>query len=127
MPKAIVLIKWDDKLGTSLVGSYPEKFKVSSRVLMNIYSAHRTQSTDPSFVSLTLKDFKVSSFFSGMGQNFIGASNYIIALILRRDESPIKFKNILKKAAAKILKNIEKGDVNKLLPEVFNDMKKVGR
>ncbi|MHA1830379.1 MAG: hypothetical protein ACTSWR_02480, partial [Candidatus Helarchaeota archaeon] len=85
------------------------------------------QSTDPSFVSLTLRDFKVSSFFSGMGSNYIGASNYIVALILRRDENPEKFKNILKKAAAKILKHIEKGEVNKLLPEVFNEMKKVGR
>ncbi|MHA1696817.1 MAG: hypothetical protein ACTSXT_00325 [Candidatus Helarchaeota archaeon] len=127
MPKSIILIKWDDKLGTNLVGSYPERFKVSSRLLMNIYSAHRTQSTDPSFVSLTLRDFKVSSFFSGMGSNYIGASNYIVALILRRDENPEKFKNILKKAAAKILKHIEKGEVNKLLPEVFNEMKKVGR
>ncbi|MHA1271119.1 MAG: hypothetical protein ACTSPY_15100 [Candidatus Helarchaeota archaeon] len=127
MPKSILLIKWDDKLGTSLVGSYPEKFRVPSRLLMNIYSAHRTQSTDPSFVSLTLKDFKVSSFFSGMGTNFIGISNYIVALVLRRDERPEKFKNILKKAAAKILKNVEKEDVAKLLPEVFNEMKKVGR
>ncbi|TFF86969.1 MAG: hypothetical protein EU551_00165 [Promethearchaeota archaeon] len=127
MPRAIILIRWDDKLGTSLVGAYPEKFKVSSRLLMNIYSAHRTQSTDPSFVSLTLKNFKVSSFFSGMGNNFIGASNYIVALVLRRDENPGNFKNILKKASAKFLKNIEKGDVKKLLPEVFNEMKKVGR
>ncbi|MBD3229272.1 MAG: hypothetical protein GF329_13900 [Candidatus Lokiarchaeota archaeon] len=127
MPKAIILIRWDDKLGTSLVGSYPERFKVSSRLLMNIYSAHRTQSTDPSFVSLTLRNFKVSSFFSGMGSNYIGASNYIVALVLRRDESGAKFKKILKKAAAKILKNIEKSDVEKLLPEVFNEMKKVGR
>jgi hypothetical protein len=127
MPRAIILIRWDDKLGTSLVGAYPEKFKVSSRLLMNIYSAHRTQSTDPSFVSLTLKNFKVSSFFSGMGNNYIGASNYIVALVLRRDENPGNFKNILKKASAKFLKNIEKGDVKKLLPEVFNEMKKVGR
>jgi len=127
MPKSIVLIKWDDKMGTSLIGSYPQSFKTSSRLLMNIYSAHRTQSTDPSFVALTLKDFKVSSFFSGMGSNFIGASNYIIALVLRRDEKPEDYKNILKKAAAKILKDIEKSDVNKLLPEVFNEMKKIGR
>ena len=103
MPKSIILIRWDDKLGTSLVGSYPERFKVSSRLLMNIYSAHRNQSTDPSFASLTLKDFKVSSFYSGMGSNYIGASNYIIALILRRDENPIKFKAILKKSNTKCI------------------------
>ena len=107
MPVGILLIRWDDKLGTTLVAKYPEKFKFPSKILMNIYSQHRAQSTDPSFVSLTLTNIKISSFFSGMDENFIGASNYIIALVLRRDEKSNLFRDILKKAAAKILKNVE--------------------
>ena len=126
MPVGILLIRWDDKLGTSLVAKYPEKFKFPSKILMNIYSQHRAQSTDPSFVTLTLTNIKISSFFSGMDENFIGASNYIIALVLRRDEKPHLFREILKRAAAKILKNVEKVDTDTLKP-VFLEMRNVSR
>ncbi|NVM30214.1 MAG: hypothetical protein HWN65_15325 [Candidatus Helarchaeota archaeon] len=126
MPVGILLIRWDDKLGTSLVAKYPEKFKFPSKILMNIYSQHRAQSTDPSFVTLTLTNIKISSFFSGMDENFIGASNYIIALVLRRDEKPHLFREILKRAAAKILKNVEKVDTDTLKP-VFLEMRNISR
>jgi hypothetical protein len=126
MPVGILLIRWDDKLGTTLVAKYPEKFKFPSKILMNIYSQHRAQSTEPSFVTLTLTDIKVSSFFSGMDENFIGASNYIIALVLRRDENPLIFRDVLKKAAAKILKS-----VNDIKPEelekVFVEMRALSK
>jgi hypothetical protein len=75
---------------------------------------------------MTLTNIKVSSFFSGMDENYIGASNYIIALILRRDEQPHLFREILKKAAAKILKNVKKID-QEALEKVFFDMRKVSR
>ncbi|MFX1293286.1 MAG: hypothetical protein ACFFD2_00310 [Promethearchaeota archaeon] len=126
MPIGILLIRWDDKLGTSLIAKYPEKFKFPSRILMNIYSQHRTQSTDPSFATMTLTNIKISSFFSGMDENYIGASNYIIALVLRRDEKINLFRDILKKAAAKILKNIDKIKQD-TLQKVFFDMRKVSR
>ncbi|MHA1275701.1 MAG: hypothetical protein ACTSQI_00020 [Candidatus Helarchaeota archaeon] len=126
MPIGILLIRWDDKLGTTLVAKYPEKFKFPSRILMNIYSQHRTQSTDPSFVTMTLSNMKISSFFSGMDENWIGASNYIVALVLRRDEKPHLFQEVLKKAAAKILKNVKKIN-EETLEKVFLDMRKVSR
>jgi len=126
MPVGILLIRWDDKLGTTLVAKYPDKFKFPSKILMNIYSQHRSQSTDPSFVTLTLTNMKISSFFSGMDENFIGASNYIIALVLRRDENPNAFREILKKAAAKILKNVEKINLE-TLEKVFIDMRKASQ
>ncbi|NVM56200.1 MAG: hypothetical protein HWN66_21065 [Candidatus Helarchaeota archaeon] len=126
MPIGILLIRWDDKLGTTLVAKYPEKFKFPSKILMNIYSQHRGQSTDPSFVTLTLTNLKISSFFSGMDENYIGASNYIVALVLRRDEKPHLFREILKKAAAKILKNVEKIKPE-TLQTVFNEMRNISR
>ncbi|MHA1264248.1 MAG: hypothetical protein ACTSRS_03355 [Candidatus Helarchaeota archaeon] len=126
MPVGILLIKWDDKLGTTLVAKYPEKFKFPSKILMNIYSQHRAQSTDPSFVTLTLTNIKISSFFSGMDENYIGASNYIIALVLRRDEKPHLFRDILKKAAAKVLKNVKNIKPETLKP-IFNEMRNISR
>ena len=126
MPVGILLIRWDDKLGTTLVAKYPEKFKFPSKILMNIYSQHRGQSTDPSFVTLTLTNLKISSFYSGMDENYIGASNYIVALVLRRDEQPQLFREILKKAAAKILKNVDNVKSDTLKP-VFMEMRNLSR
>ena len=126
IPVGILLIRWDDKLGTTLVAKYPEKFKFPSKILMNIYSQHRGQSTDPSFVTLTLTNLKISSFYSGMDENYIGASNYIVALVLRRDEQPHLFREILKKAAAKILKNVSEVKSDTLKP-VFMEMRNLSR
>ncbi len=126
MPVGILLIRWDDKLGTTLIAKYPDKFKFPSKILMNIYSQHRTQSTDPSFAQMTLTNMKISSFFSGMDENYIGASNYIIALVLRRDENPTVFREVLKKAAAKILKDVQ-NIKDETLEKVFLDMRKVSR
>ena len=126
MPVGILLIRWDDKLGTTLVAKYPDKFKFPSKILMNIYSQHRAQSTEPSFVTLTLTDIKVSSFFSGMDENFIGASNYIIALILRRDENPLIFRDVLKKAAAKILNKVKEVKPEEL-EKVFFEMRALSK
>lgn len=81
--------------------------------------------TDPNFASLTLTDAKIISFFSGMGENVIVVPNYIVALILRRDEKPMKFKAILKKGAAQILSNIEDRKYEKLFPKIFKEMTKI--
>lgn len=93
---------------------------------MNIYSQHRGQSTEPSFVTMTLTNMKISSFFSGMDDSYIGASNYIIALVLRRDEQPHIFREILKKAAAKILKNVENVKTE-TLQAVFMEMRNLSK
>ncbi|TFG05308.1 MAG: hypothetical protein EU536_02300 [Promethearchaeota archaeon] len=126
MPIGILLARWDDKLGTTLTAKYPEKFKFPSKILMNIYSQHRAQSTDPSFVTLTLTNMKVTSFFSGMDENFIGASNYVIALVLRRDEQPNLFRDILKKAAARVLKDISNIKSDALKP-IFEEMRNISK
>ena len=81
--------------------------------------------TEPNFATLTLTDSKVMSFFSGLGKNVIGVPNHIVALILRRDEKPSKFEDILKKAANQILSNIEENKYEKIFPKIFKDMTKV--
>ncbi|MHA1379449.1 MAG: hypothetical protein ACTSRG_13830 [Candidatus Helarchaeota archaeon] len=81
--------------------------------------------TEPNFATLTLTDTKVMSFFSGIGENIIAVPNHIVALILRRDEKPLKFKNILKKGAAEILSNVEDEKYEKIFPKVFKEMTRI--
>lgn len=104
IPLGIILLKWDNEIGTSLIAQYPKRYKVTERLLMSIYSTHRLQSNDPSFAVTTQPNMKISSFYSGLDTNYVGIPNHIVALLLRKDENPLAFKNILKIAASEILK-----------------------
>ncbi len=125
MPLGIVLIRWDNEVGPMLIQAHPENLKVTNNLLTQIYSAHRYSSLAPGFSSLTLKNKKVVSFFSGMGETVIGVPNYVVALLIRRDEQVGAFREILKKAAAEILGNIENGKYKKILPKIYKELSKV--
>lgn len=125
IPKGICLIKWNNEIGAMLVSKYPKNLKITSKQLTNIYASHRMNNIDPNFVILTLTDTKVISFFSGIGENVIIEPDHIVALILRRDEKPMKFKAILKDVAAKILSNLKEEKYNELFPILFKEITKI--
>ncbi len=126
MPSGLILLRWDNQIGPILVKAFPDNLKVTNNLLTQIYSAHRYSSLAANFSSLTLKNSKVVSFFSGMEEGkIVGVANYVVALILRRDENINSFRDILKKAAADILGNVENKKYEKLLPKIYEDMSKV--
>jgi hypothetical protein len=125
MPQGILVLKWDNEIGPVLISSYPENLKVTNNMLTQIYSAHRYSSLAPGFSSLTLQNNKVVSFFSGLGEKFVEVENYVVALLLRRDEETNKYRTILNKIAANILGNIENNKYKKLIPKLYGDLAKV--
>ena len=90
-----------------------------------MYSSHRYQSLNPGFASISLKNNKVVSFFSGVGDNHIEVENYVVALLLRRDENAGKYREILKKIAAEILGKITDGTFVKSLPSLYKELAKI--
>ena len=128
MPLGIILLKWDNEIGTSLITQYPKRYKVTERLLMSIYSTHRLQSGEPSFAVTTQPNMKISSFYSGLeGDTCVGIPNHIVALLLRKDENPLKFKSILIEAAGNILKNVNNPDMQKIMMDTFDKMRKTSR
>ncbi len=125
MPKGIIIIEWDDEIGANLLSKYPNSLKIPQKTLLNIYTNHRLNNMKPGFASLNLSDMKILSFFSGMGKEFIVASNYIIAFLLLRNEKPMAFKDLLKKASAEILSHLDDKQYEKLLPKIFKEMSKI--
>ncbi|MHA1727373.1 MAG: hypothetical protein ACTSWY_01415 [Promethearchaeota archaeon] len=122
MPLGILILKWDNEIGPVLIAIYPESLKIAKNLLTQIYSAHRYSSLEPGFSSLTLKNNKVISFFSGLGENYVEVENYIVGLLLRRDEKTHKYREILNKIAATILGNIENDKYKKLIPKLYKDL-----
>lgn len=125
MPVGILIIKWDNEIGPINEGFYPETLKITNNLLTQVYSSHRYQSLKPGFASISLKNNKVVSFFSGVGEDFISVENYVIALLLRRDEKPHLYREILKKIAAELLDKIPEGNFQKYLPDLYKELAKI--
>ena len=125
MPVGILVIRWDNEIGPVNEGFYPEALKITNNLLTQVYSSHRYQSLKPGFASISLKNNKVVSFFSGVGDDHISVENYVVALLLRRDEKPGKYREILKTIAAEILDQTQDSKFIKLLPNLYRDLAKI--
>jgi hypothetical protein len=125
MPVGILVIRWDNEIGPINEGFYPESLKITNNLLTQVYSSHRYQSLKPGFASISLKNHKVVSFFSGVGEDHISIENYVVALLLRHDEKPQKYREILKTISAEILNQIDEGKFKKALPKLYNDLAKI--
>ena len=125
MPVGILIIRWDNEIGPINEGFYPDNLKITNNLLTQVYSSHRYQSLKPGFASISLKNNKVVSFFSGVGDDHISVENYVVALLLRRDEKPGKYREILKTIAAEILDKTQDAKFINLLPNLFKDLAKI--
>ncbi|HUW90716.1 MAG TPA: hypothetical protein VMV43_09360 [Candidatus Nanopelagicaceae bacterium] len=125
MPVGILIIRWDNEIGPINEGFYPENLKITNNLLTQVYSSHRYQSLKPGFASISLKNNKVVSFFSGVGDDHISVENYVVALLLRRDEKPSKYREILKTIASEILDQTQDSKFLKLLPNLYKDLAKI--
>ncbi len=125
MPVGILIIRWDNEIGPINEGFYPENLKITNNLLTQVYSSHRYQSLKPGFASISLKNNKVVSFFSGVGDDYISVENYVVALLLRRDEKPNKYREILKTIAAEILDQVQDGNFIKRLPDLYKDLARI--
>ena len=125
MPVGILIIRWDNEIGPINEGFYPDNLKITNNLLTQVYSSHRYQSLKPGFASISLKNNKVVSFFSGVGDDHISVENYVVALLLRRDEKPGKYREILKTIAAEILDKTQDTKFLKLLPNLFKELAKI--
>lgn len=106
MLQGIFVFHWDNEIGPVNDLFYPGTLRITNDILTQIYSSHRYQNLRPGFASITFKDNKVLSFFSGTGTDFIIIKNYVVALLLRKDEKPAKYREILKTIAVRILEQI---------------------
>jgi DNA-directed RNA polymerase beta' subunit len=89
MPRGICLIGWTNKEGFFLISKYPANFELTEEEIMRIGSLHRMRRLDANVITLKLKDLNCVSFFSGLitAQYHI-APNFVIALLLEKEENP---------------------------------------
>ncbi len=89
MPRGIALIGWTNKEGFFLISKYPNEVELTPEEVMRIGSLHRMRRLDANVITLKLKELNVTSFFSGLinAQYYI-APNFVISLLLEKEETP---------------------------------------
>ncbi|NVM03430.1 MAG: hypothetical protein HWN67_13960 [Candidatus Helarchaeota archaeon] len=123
MVNGIALISWRDDIGAYLVAQHPQVSKLDVKDVMSIYNVHRQNSLEPNFGSLSMKNLKVASFFTGLKTTkYLGpAPNYIVSLLLDRTENPADFRKILPNLTTnEIIPNFLE-----MLPEFLEKFKKL--
>ena len=97
MVNGIALISWRDDIGAYLVAQHPQTSRLKINDVMSIYNIHRQNSIEANFGSLTMKNLKVASFFTGLKTTkYLGpAPNYVVSLLLDKNENPTEFRKIL--------------------------------
>ncbi len=105
MANGIALISWDDKIGAILIAQHPQTPRLSVKDVMSIYNVHRQNTLEPNFGTLVMKELKVASFFTGLKTTrYVGpAPNYILSLLLDKNENPAEFKKFLPNLTTEII------------------------
>lgn len=125
MPTGILTVHWDDKKGAELHLAVPPTLAITTNLMQQIYSAHRYASLEAGYASLTFQDTRIISFFCGFKGNVIGEPNYVVAMLLRKDEPVAKFKELLLAESKGILMNVLSPKIKDLLNALFDKMKHV--
>ncbi|MHA1820404.1 MAG: hypothetical protein ACTSVC_08030, partial [Promethearchaeota archaeon] len=112
MPIGLVIMKWDERLGTDVTAKYPEETELSPSTLMQIYSQHEF-SGESGFVSLISGGINIASYYTGP------ESNYYIILLLELDEDADIYEEGLADVSRQILMNLDNDVYKKLIPSLF--------
>ncbi|MFX0135328.1 MAG: hypothetical protein ACFFDN_16910 [Candidatus Hodarchaeota archaeon] len=113
MPFGIFIFTEEADKGLEIKARFPKDLKIEEKTLKIIKISHQTNKSF-NFLNLTIGNAKIVSLYTG--SNF----NYFISLLLKKEEDPIIFENILTFISKKIINNLPDDKYKDLLPNLFN-------
>ncbi|NHJ25186.1 MAG: hypothetical protein EAX89_11455, partial [Candidatus Lokiarchaeota archaeon] len=111
-PLGLVLMKWDDRIGTDILVKYPEDIKISKKTLMQVYSTHE-YSGEKGVITLTVEGLHILSYYSG------AEMDYYLLLLLDLDDDPDLYEEGMPEIIQIILENLEDESYLQLIPSLF--------
>ncbi|MFX1455874.1 MAG: DUF2341 domain-containing protein [Promethearchaeota archaeon] len=111
-PLGLILMKWDERIGTEIIVNYPAEIKISEKTLMQIYSTHE-YSGEKGVITLTAEAANIISYYSGPEEG------YYLLLILNLDDDPDVYEGGLAETLRILLENIADESYVRLLPSLF--------
>ncbi|MHA1820501.1 MAG: hypothetical protein ACTSU2_00550 [Promethearchaeota archaeon] len=112
MPIGLLVMKWDERVGTTTLAKYPDELVVSDKTLMQIYSTYE-YTQEAGMISMIVGASSIASYYTGPEQNI-----YVI-LVLTADEDADVFEEGLADITRIIVENLENNAFEKILPSLF--------
>ncbi len=112
MPVGLVVMRWDERVGTEILAKYPEEITVSDKTLMQVYSTHE-YSGESGMISLMVGALNIASYYTGPDKG------YYILLLLNLDDDPDAYEGGLVDVAQTILQNLEDDAYIPMIPSLF--------
>ena len=112
MPIGLVVMKWDERVGTEILAKYPEEIIVTDKTLMQVYSTHE-YSGESGMISLMVGSLNIASYYTGPEKG------YYILLLLNLDDDPDSYEGGLVDVSRIILQNLEDEAYVGLIPSLF--------
>ncbi|MFX1279204.1 MAG: DUF2341 domain-containing protein [Promethearchaeota archaeon] len=111
-PIGLVLMKWDERIGTEIKLKYPTDVNISEKTLMQIYSTHE-YSAEKGIITLTAEATNIISYYTGPEQG------YYLLLLLNLDDDPDLYEGGIADVLSNLLAYIEDDTYVQMLPSLF--------
>jgi len=115
MPVGLVVMKWDQRVGTEISAKYPEEINITDKTLMQVYSTHE-YSGESGMISLMVGSLNIASYYTGPDKG------YYILLLLNLDDDPDAYEGALADASRIILRGIDDDSYISIIPNLFRRM-----
>jgi hypothetical protein len=112
VPVGLVVMKWDERVGTEILAKYPEEIVITDKTLMQVYSTHE-YSGESGMISLMVGSLNIASYYTGPEKG------YYILMLLNLDDDPDAYEGGLADTSRIILQNLEDDAYLKLVPSLF--------
>ncbi|MBD3353027.1 MAG: hypothetical protein GF364_16220, partial [Candidatus Lokiarchaeota archaeon] len=109
MPVGLVIMRWNERVGTEILAKYPDVINITDKTLMQVYSTHE-YSGEAGMISLMVGSLNIASYYTGPD------SGYYILLLLNVDDDPDAYEGGLSNVALTILQNLEDDSYKKMIP-----------
>ena len=112
MPVGLVVMRWDERVGTEILAKYPEEIVITDKTLMQVYSTHE-YSGESGMISLMVGSLNIASYYTGPEKG------YYILMLLNLDDDPDAYEGGLADASRIILQNLEDDAYQSMIPSLF--------
>jgi len=119
--RGIVIIGWDNKIGTILEAKYPPYIRMETNHATMIYSMHTMSSRNPGFVAIKKGGLSVASYYAGL------ETNKCLVVLLEQNEIPSVYQEDLPKIMNEYFNINSNINYDKVLPKIYKKIVKIGK
>jgi hypothetical protein len=116
MPKGIVILHWDDTTGPVVGEHFPEDRFYNEGNLITAFSSAAMSGTT-GFQTLKIGNSNIASFYTGMAIR--GRPQYMVAVVLRQDETGDRYREELEKISGKLIARRNQENYKQILSDAF--------